>query len=157
MIFSEDILARVAIFILAVCGFLVAKHIYKHKKANAKPLVCPIRFDCATVVHSDYSKLFGIPVEKLGMLYYALVAIGYLFLIFSPAALPENAILFLILLSLIAFLFSAYLIGIQIFVLKKGCSWCIVSAFICLSIFLVTVFTYDIESILRNLIQAVGA
>ena len=86
------------------------------------------------------------------MLYYAVVVIGYLFLIFSPASLSLNLIAILIALSLVAFLFSAYLIGVQIFILKKGCSWCIVSAFICLFIFLVTVFAYDVKVILQGLI-----
>ncbi len=151
MTFSEDILARVIVFILGVCGFFVAFHIYKKKRGN-QPLVCPIRFDCHTVVHSNYAKFFGIPVEILGMLYYLSIIVGYLFLIFSPAALSDNFIVALIVLSLIAFLFSAYLIGVQIFILKKGCSWCIVSAFICLAIFLVTVFAYDVMSIWQGLI-----
>lgn len=145
MIFSEDILTRVAIFILAVCGFLVARHIYKHKRKNAAPLVCPIRFDCATVVNSDYSRLFGIPLEIYGMLYYALVTVGYMLLVFTPEAIPEDLITVLIIASSFAFLFSLYLIGVQIFVLKKGCSWCIVSAVICLCIFLLTLSAYDLS------------
>ncbi len=152
MIFSEDILARIAVFILGVCGFFVAKHIHKHKKANEKPLVCPIKFDCHTVVHSDYSKLFGVPVEIFGMMYYGLISLGYLILIFIPDAMPIYLVNFLILLSSFAFLFSVYLIGVQIFALKKGCSWCIVSATICLCIFLLTVFAYNFNDILKTLI-----
>ncbi len=140
MIFSEDVFTRVLIFILAVCGFLIAKHIYKHKKKNSAPLVCPIRFDCTLVVHSDYSKMFGIPLEIFGMIYYALVALCYIFLIFSPNALPDIFIGGLALISSFAFLFSLYLIGVQIFILKKGCSWCLASALVCLCIFLLTVF-----------------
>jgi uncharacterized membrane protein len=87
------------------------------------------------------------------MLYYALIALGYLFLIFSASALHENLVSFLVILSSIAFFFSVYLIGIQIFVLKKGCSWCIVSALTCLGIFLLTVFAYDFQDILQNLIR----
>src|SRR3989344_5962377 len=32
MTFPEDVLARVGIFILGTCGFLVARHIYNRKK-----------------------------------------------------------------------------------------------------------------------------
>lgn len=144
MQFSNEILIRVTIFILGLCGFLVAKHIRNHKKKNI-PLVCPIRFDCQTVVHSDYSRFFGIPVEILGMVYYAFLSLSYFFLIFVPVDMPTVLINFLISLSLIAFIFSVYLIAVQIFILKKGCSWCIVSAFICLCVFILTIFHYDIS------------
>lgn len=149
MQFSDDILVRVVVFMLGVCGFLVAKHIYKHKDDNKNPLVCPIKFDCHAVVHSDYSKLFGVPVEILGMIYYAIISISYLFFIFSVEAVPEIFVATVVLLSLIAFIFSVYLIGVQIFILKKGCSWCIVSAFICLCIFILTTLAYDFTSIMQ--------
>ena len=142
MIFSDDIFVRVAIFVLGLCGFAVARHIYKHKSNNKNPLVCPIRFDCHTVVHSDYSKFFGIPVEILGMFYYGIVFVSYFFLIFLQEAMPVALVNFTIALSSVAFLFSTYLIGVQIFILKKGCSWCIVSAFISALIFALTVATY---------------
>lgn len=153
MTFSEDVIARLIIFILAVCGFFVAKHIHKHKKENEEPLVCPIQFDCATVVHSDYSKLLGISLEIFGMVYYALVAIAYAVLIFHPFAMPSYLLGALILTSSVAFLFSLYLIGIQAFVLKKGCSWCLVSAAICLFIFLITVFNYDFSLYVSELLR----
>lgn len=148
MEFSEDILIRIAVFVLGVCGFMVARHIYKHKKKNAAPLVCPARFDCQTVVHSDYSRFVGVPVEIFGMIYYALVLLSYLFFIFMPAAMPVVLVNFLIAASSIAFLFSVYLIGVQIFILKKGCSWCIVSAFISAFIFILTVATYHLSYII---------
>ncbi len=136
------------IIALSVCGFFVAKYIRRHKKQN-KPLVCPIRFDCHTVVHSDYSKFFGIPVEILGMAYYAFTAIFYsgMLVLISTYELPESMVFLLLplfalmpLLSLVAFLFSTYLIGVQIFILKKGCSWCIVSAIISAIIFAIVFF-----------------
>lgn len=138
MSFSDDILIKIAVFILGLGGFWVAWHIY-HKKKTQQPLVCPIRFDCNTVVNSDYSKFFGIPVEFLGMLYYGLVSLFYLFLILFPGVLPVILSSFLVGLSLVAFIFSLYLIGVQIFALKKGCSWCFVSAFVSTLIFLLVI------------------
>jgi uncharacterized membrane protein len=147
MTFSNEVLIRVAILALGVCGFLVAKHIRNHKIKNT-PLVCPIRFDCHTVVHSDYSRFLGIPVEVLGMIYYGLVSLSYLFFIFMPGIMPITLVNFLIAATLIAFLFSLYLIAVQIFILKKGCSWCIVSAFISALIFILTVVTYHLSYII---------
>ena len=147
MLFSNDILIRIMIFVLGLCGFMVSKHIRNHKTKNT-PLVCPIRFDCNTVVNSDYSKFFGIPVEILGMAYYSLIVVFYLFLIFLPGLLPSFLISFMIAMSSTAFLFSLYLIAVQIFILKKGCSWCFVSALICLLIFILTVVTYHLNYII---------
>lgn len=155
MQFSDNILLQVAIFMLATCGFFVAKHIRNHKKKNT-PLVCPINFDCNTVVHSDYSKFLGMPVEIFGMIYYAIVSLSYLFFLLVPSlpdAIRFDMVAVLIILSLVAFLFSIYLIGVQIFILKKGCSWCIVSAFICLLIFILTMLNYDFTSIAQHFVR----
>lgn len=143
ILIGPDIIIQTAISLLGFSGFLVARHIYKHKHSEEAPLVCPVRFDCAIVVHSDYSKFLGIPVEFLGMAYYAFVCLSYLAVLFLPFAIPNFLIGIMALASLIAFLFSVYLIGVQIFILKKGCSWCFVSAFICILIFSLTLLAYD--------------
>jgi len=143
---SEDILARIIIAVLALCGFFVARHIHNEKKQK-RPLVCPIHFDCDTVVHSDYSKFFGIPVEVFGMIYYAFVTLGYIVLSFMPEVLPMLLVDSLILISIGAFLFSVYLTIVQSFVLKKFCSWCLVSATICVLIFTLTLVSYDFSSL----------
>ncbi len=134
MDFSNDILFKIAVFILGSIGFWVASHVYKHKK-RAQPLVCPIQFDCNTVINSDYSKFFGIPVEIMGMLYYGLIALAYLGLVLAPSVWAYEMVVVLTVISLAAFIFSLYLIWIQIFALKKGCSWCIFSAILSTLIF----------------------
>ena len=145
----EHFLMQTAILVLAICGFFVARHIYKHKDSRNKPLVCPIRFDCHTVVHSDYSKFCVVPVEIWGMIYYAVISLAYIFFIIINEVVPVLFVGFIILLSITAFLFSVYLICVQIFILKKGCSWCIVSAFICLVIFILTMVNYDFSYVLQ--------
>ena len=144
MIFSDDVLIRVVISLLGACGFMVAKHIRNHKVTGSL-LVCPIKFDCNTVINSDYSKFFGIPVETLGMAYYGFIFFSYLSFIFLSNTLPNFLVGFMSLLSLIAFLFSIYLICVQIFILRKGCSWCIVSAIVSACIFILTIHIYDIN------------
>ena len=151
MIFSNDILIRIMIFILGLCGFMVARHIHKHKKADQTPLVCPAGFDCHTVVHSDYSEIMHIPLEIFGMIYYAFLSLFYLYFIFSPEIIPNVISLFLLLASLGAFLFSIYLLVVQIFILKKGCSWCILSFLIATLIFILTALTYNFSFIAKIL------
>lgn len=123
----------IAIF-AAFAGFSIASYI-RHKKRSNEHLVCHIGSDCGAVVHSDYSKFFGVPVELLGMAYYGLTAIGHATYIIFPGFLPDWSPLFLLALSLIGFLFSAYLIFIQALVLKQWCTWCIFSACLCTLIF----------------------
>ncbi|MES3032253.1 MAG: vitamin K epoxide reductase family protein [Patescibacteria group bacterium] len=146
MVFSIGIQIKLALFLLGLCGFWVAQHIYKQKKAN-QPLVCPIGFDCNAVVHSSYSEFMHIPLEIFGMIYYALLSLFYLVFIFTPESLPNFLVSILLLGSIGAFLFSLYLIFVQIFILKKGCSLCFVSAFISIVIFILTVSNYNFSSI----------
>lgn len=152
MQFSNEVLIRLAIALLGILGFFVAKHIRSHKTQNT-PLVCPIGFDCHAVVHSDYSKFFGVPVEILGMIYYSSVSLFYLALVFIPEILPQTLIVLPMILSFAAFLFSIYLIAVQVFVLKKGCSWCIVSAFISAFIFILTTSAYEFNALAQIFIN----
>ncbi|MDQ3076147.1 MAG: vitamin K epoxide reductase family protein [bacterium] len=146
MMISEDLFIKIAICALGVAGYLVARHIH-HEKRESRPLVCPINFDCDTVVHSDYSKILGMPIEIFGMLYYAFISLSYLASILLatvwPHTLPNALVGFMAISSMGAFLFSMYLIGVQLFILKKWCSWCLVSAFICILIFSFTALAYD--------------
>jgi len=149
MVFPEDILIRAVLFALGLFGFWVGRHIYIHKRSVERPLMCMVGFDCDSVVHSDYSKFFGIHVEVLGMLYYGLVTLFYFSILFIPNILHSILVGFMFLLSSFAFLFSAYLIGIQLLVIKKWCSWCIVSAFVSTCIFALTVVSYNIVDVLQ--------
>lgn len=153
MILSANILIRIGIFILGACGFAVAKHIHNHKKPKSAPLVCPMKFDCHSVVHSEYSTFFGVHLEVLGMLYYLAETVFYFYLIFMPSVVPVPLVLIAITLALVAFLFSAYLIFVQIFVLKKGCFWCFISAGISILIFALTIYAYDFSSIAMSFIN----
>jgi uncharacterized membrane protein len=140
MAFSEDFFVRIIIFVLGLCGFMVARHIYKHKNNAESPLVCPIGFDCDFVVHSNYSEFMHVPLEVFGMIYYALLSLFYLGLILAPGYMPGALTILLLPATFCAFLFSIYLASVQIFILKKGCSWCLISTLISALIFILTIF-----------------
>lgn len=139
---APETFISIAICLLGTTGYIVARHIHHEKKAK-RPLVCPMHFDCNAVVHSDYSKFLGVPVELFGMVYYAFISFSYLVSlavsVFLPHSLPPIFIAFVALSSLGAFIFSLYLVSVQTWVLKKFCSWCLVSAVICALIFVLTV------------------
>lgn len=137
-------LPELLIIFAAFAGFSIAFYI-RNKKHKNEHLVCHVGSDCSAVVHSDYSKFFGIPVELLGMVYYGWTAIGHGLLLAFPEFLPSWSALFLLTLSLIGFLFSAYLIFIQAFALKQWCTWCIFSACLCTVIFGSALFSFGAE------------
>jgi len=151
MVFESNMLVRIVIFVLAVIGFFIARHIYTHKQ-KGKALVCPMRFDCNAVVHSDYSKFLGIPLEVLGMFYYGAASLFYAYLILH-GEMSTPLISLAVALALGAFLMSVYLLLIQIFVLRKGCFWCAVSAFLSILIFVCTCYAYGFISIVMNYLK----
>ena len=95
---------------------------------------------CDAVVRSEFSKFFGVPVEILGMLYYAVAAAAYsVFYFYSGLAVPLAAFAMFGLASF-SFLFSLYLTFIQAFNLKQWCVWCLASAGLSSFIFLANIF-----------------
>lgn len=122
--------------LLGLVGFIIATYIYGKKKAKKK-LICPRRSNCDTVIHSDYSKILGIPVEILGMAYYFFIGSIYsVVFIFDLWSSPIGFILLGI--SMCSVLFSIYLVSMQVFVIKQWCAWCLGSAAISLLIFVLS-------------------
>ena len=123
----------------ALGGFALAFFIFISKR-KAKPIACPMDGHCDIVVRSEFSKFFGIPVEILGMLYYAGAAAAYsIFYFYSGLAVPL-AVFAMFGLASFSFLFSLYLTFIQAFNLKQWCVWCLASAGLSSFIFLANVF-----------------
>jgi len=114
-------------------------------KRDQAPLVCPLEGSCETVVHSEYSKLFGIPLEYIGMAYYGLITLFYLLFAFIPQTLPTAVLYFILSLTVAAFAFSIYLTAVQAFVLKHWCTWCLCSAMICTAIFILVIYLSDLS------------
>ncbi len=127
------------LMMLGFAGFTLAFYIYHHK-LHDKPLVCPLETKCDLVTHSTYSKFLDIPVEVLGMLYYAAIIILHGFVIAFPSIFSVSVARISLAMSTAAFLFSLYLISVQAFVLKQWCTWCLCSAILCATIFLLTSF-----------------
>ena len=137
MLMEHSPIADLILMIIGCAGFTLASYIYRRKRAK-KPLICPLRTKCELVTQSSYSKFLGIPVEILGMLYYASVVILHGFVVVYPVIFTASTARASLIISTIAFLFSLYLISIQAFVLKQWCTWCICSAMFCVAIFVMT-------------------
>ncbi len=123
---------------LGFAGFLLALYITHKKRRKSEHFVCPLRGSCTEVIHSDFSKFFGVGVEYLGLLYYAIIALGYGIRAVWPG-IDGMLVVPLLFLSTFALLFSFYLTFIQIFTLRKLCTWCLISAFLTLMIFILSI------------------
>ena len=126
------------IILFSLGGFFIATYI-RAKKESGDTLICPVGTTCDTVVHSSYSKFFGIPVELLGMGYYFLIALSYGALLVRPELATQNIIFSLFALTAIALLFSFYLTVIQAFTLRQWCTWCLISASFSVAIFILMI------------------
>jgi uncharacterized membrane protein len=132
---SNSLVLKIVVIVAALAGFLIAYHI-RHKKQEPKPFVCPLNFDCHAVVNSDYSKILGVPLELIGMAYYAIVALSYTVFAYWPSLAHPLYVQAVMYVSVFAFLFSLYLTYVQAVKLKQWCTYCLFSASMCTVIFL---------------------
>lgn len=103
----------------ADAAFLTVEHY------RGGPLPCAITSGCDTVTTSRYATIAGIPVALLGALYYLSVIIGAVMVI--DAGRPEW-LKRLARWTAAGFLASLYFVGLQVFVLKAYCLYCLISA-----------------------------
>ncbi|MFA5838345.1 MAG: vitamin K epoxide reductase family protein [Candidatus Paceibacterota bacterium] len=96
-------------------------------------VICLIIQGCDLVLTSEYSKIFGIPLALLGALYYFLI---FSLSVFCFKKRKENTFKFLSFFTTIGFVISVWLVYLQLFVIKSICSYCMVSAFTSISLFI---------------------
>ena len=112
--------------LLLVCvGLFVAGYLSYLKLAEA-PAVCVEAgpFDCNVVLNSRYSELLGLPIAYLGFAVYAII--GSLLLLEREALFLReygNFVIFGI--GLFAWLFSMWLVYVQVALLEALCPWCL--------------------------------
>jgi uncharacterized membrane protein len=110
---------------------------YLSMKRNAGPIPCHITRGCTDVLTSKYSEVAGIPLSWFGLAFYFTVLSLAVFNIFGdpqrPAKSPFQVVFYL---SGVGLVISALLVGIQAFVLKAYCEYCLLSAGLVLAIFL---------------------
>ena len=124
-----------SLIILALVNaiYLYWQH-YQFKKHN-RQMSCPMGGNCQEVVDSSYGTIFGLSNDLLGIAFYiGLAALLLINLYYQPWSLWTGR-LALIGMAL-AFLFTNYLLCIQVFILKKWCFWCIISAVINYALFI---------------------
>ena len=122
----------VAIAFLSFAGMFDA--LYLSLKRNAGPIPCHVTRGCTEVITSRYSELMGIPISVFGLIFYVAVFSLAVFEI-SGAGKTLNWVFWP---ATAAVAISAILVGIQAFALKSYCEYCLLSAILVLSIFLLS-------------------
>ena len=127
--------------LLAVLGLLVSVYMTIYK-LTSNDSMCIGSGDCKTVNASRYSEInlagFDIPVAVLGVAGYAAI-LGVLLFERKIDFLQQNGSLVLFGLSLMGFLFTLYLIYVEIALIKALCPFCLASQIVMTIIFILSV------------------
>jgi uncharacterized membrane protein len=111
--------------------------LYLSIKRNAGPIPCHVTHGCTDVLTSKYSEIAGLPLSWFGLAFYITIMSLMVFKVFEdvehPLTLPLNAVFYLTGAGLVV---SALLLGIQAFILKAFCEYCLLSAVLVLTMFL---------------------
>ena len=125
------------IALLSFIGMIDA--LYLSMKRNAGPIPCHITHGCTDVLTSKYSAVLGVPLSWFGLAFYLTIFSMAVLKLFddetNPAEFPLKVVFYL---SGLGLIISAMLVGIQAFILKAFCEYCLLSASLVLIIFLTT-------------------
>ncbi|GBE57809.1 vitamin K epoxide reductase family protein [bacterium BMS3Abin01] len=128
----------IAIILLALLGSIDAGYaVYQHYSVDSDaPCNVNELVNCTAVNQSVYSEMWGMPVAGVGLA-------GYIFfaaicgLMLTGRYLGGWTVWLLLAAALFAFVFSAYLTYIEIFVLGAVCPMCVISMAVVTAIFII--------------------
>lgn len=100
---------------------------------------CNILKGCEEVTNSKYSVIFGIPLALLGLLYYLFMLISSLLYLDTKNPLIPKAFLPI---TAVGFVFSGYLVYLQIWVIKAICQYCMLSAITSTMLFILSLIAF---------------
>jgi uncharacterized membrane protein len=124
--------------LIALVAFIgMVDALYLSIQRNAGPIPCHVTRGCTDVVTSRYSAVFGVPISWFGFVFYLGV---FSLAVFSRFETEQTGqwLKWVFWLSGIALVVSAMLTGIQAFILKAFCEYCLLSATLVLTIFLLS-------------------
>ena len=134
----EKRLSQLAIA-LTILGLLVSIYMTIYK-ITSNDAMCVGSGDCKTVNASRYAEVYGIPVAVLGVVGYSAI-LAVLLLQPRVSFLQENGTLAFFGLSLVGFLFTLYLIFVEVALIKAYCPFCITSQTAMTLIFILSVIS----------------
>lgn len=124
--------------ILASIGLIDALYLTIIKLTNHSPFCVQGLGSCGAVTSSKYSEIYGIPISLFGMLAYLSIILTVIF-IGRINILKEYGKYLLFGITLLGFLFSIYLTYLQAGVIHAFCPYCLLSALIMTSLFVLSI------------------
>ena len=122
---------------LVIIGVLVSVYMTVYKVSGNEGM-CLGSGDCSTVNASRFSEVNGIPVAVIGVIGYLAILGVHLFENRSPF-MRKNATLLIFGMALTGFIFTVWLVYIEIAVLKALCPFCVTSQVAMTLIFIIAV------------------
>ena len=120
---------RIGLMLVSAAGIALAAYLtYVHYQPEA--LICSTGGGCETVQQSKYAELAGIPIAALGL---GAWTTALVLAIWDS----ELARVLMVALGLVALVFAAYLVVLQLFVIDAVCTWCMINDLVITPLFLV--------------------
>jgi uncharacterized membrane protein len=123
--------------ILALVGVLVSIYMTIYK-VTSNDALCLGSGDCSTVNASRYSEVYGIPVASIGIAGYLAIVLAHWYERRDSFFL-KNGPLLVFGMSLTGFLFTVYLIYIELAILRAICPFCLLSQVAMTGIFILSI------------------
>jgi uncharacterized membrane protein len=127
---------RMSAALLSLTGFFVSAYLYLYKIGRIGTLACGTG-GCETVQQSAWSRFAGMEVSLIGMLGYAGLLAVSLAALQPTLAQRRWPVTLLLMLAAVGVGFTVYLTYLELFVIHAICRWCVGSAAIIISIFVV--------------------
>jgi uncharacterized membrane protein len=127
---------RMTAAVLSLIGFFISAYLYLYKIGRIGTLACGTGA-CETVQLSPWSRFAGVEVSLIGLMGYAGVLAVSLVALQPTLAERGWPARLLAILAGIGVGFTGYLTYLELFVIHAICRWCVGSAVIIISIFIV--------------------
>lgn len=124
-----------AVILLGLIGLIDAIYLTAKFYAQSSVFCSLLNNGCDLVTSSRYASFWEIPIALVGIIYYALII--FLAALFWRKA-SDKILSILRLISTAGFLFSLWLLYLQVFVIKALCLYCIISAVTSTLIFIIS-------------------
>lgn len=130
---------KIVLLFLSIAGFFDSAYLtILHYKHGIPP--CIQGLGCETVLTSQFSTIFGIPVALLGSIY-------FLFLIFVILSNQNlNLFRYFKFFAFLGVVVSVFFFYTQAFILHAFCQYCLLSEVIILAIFILSFFSKEKQS-----------
>jgi uncharacterized membrane protein len=117
------------ILVLSLTGLGISGYL-AYVEVNQIEAVCGPVGACNLVQGSAYAQILGVPIAVLGLAFYVAVIVLWFALRSASLPLPTRQLagLALVALAVAGTIFSIYLTGVELFVIRAICLWCLSSA-----------------------------